>query len=549
MNKKPFILAVIDGLGATSPNKGNAVTLAKPKNLIEIWQKYPSTYLYASGKYVGLPDGVMGNSEVGHLSIGAGKVMLQEIARIDHDIQEGNFFKNPTFLEAIEHAQKNNTNFHLMGVTGGNVHAAVPHLLACLKLLSQEKFPGERVFIHAFTDGRDAPPNSAEKYLKDVEAETKKLGVGRIESIIGRYYAMDRDERWERTKLVYDLITTGAGEKVESYKKALEVSYARNESDEYIKPFVIEDSSHPFTPIKNGDVVLFFNFRADRAVQLSKAFEDKGFNKFPVVAKDAYFVGFSNYEKGVNMNRAKDDLEDYKKEGEMVKELFKEELQKSDSFPKRQIFPPEKVKGSLGEILSNSGLKQLRITESEKYPHVTYFFSGREKDAFKGEERIEIPSPRDVATYDKKPEMSAREVTRELVKQIEKGGFDFILVNYALTDMVAHTGSLEASIKAVSVADECIGEVRKAISNVGGEMLVTADHGNIEELVDMQTGEMDTKHSTNPVPITYITNRGFSVREVPTGMLADIAPTILAALGLPIPQDMTGRNLFEGVVF
>ncbi len=545
---KPLVLIILDGLGITEPNSGNAVTLAKTPNLNNFWNNYPHYYLQASGNYVGLPAGVVGNSEVGHMGLGAGKIVFQEIARIDNAIEYKTFFKNEMFIKAIDFAKQNNGRLHLMGLTSdGNVHAALNHLYASLELCKQQGLKGKQVRIHAFTDGRDSPPDSARKFLAEIDQNIKKYGVGVIASIIGRYYSMDRDNRWDRTQLAYDMIVNGKGTQVANWKEALDKSYKDAVMDEYVLPYVVMDGDTPLAGVSEGDSVIFFNYRADRAVQLSKAFVDENFSGWDrPKLNNVFFAGFSNYQKGVVMNRAAQDVEQFGDESKMIEELFELEMKKPDErFPENQIFPPEKVEFSLGRMISDAGLSQLRITESEKFPHVTYFFNCREKQPFKREDRIEIPSPKDVPTYDLKPQMSAYEVTKEVAKHILKGTYDFILINYALTDMVAHTGNLEASVRAVEVADECIGYLSKAVLPRGGEIILTSDHGNIEELINIQTGEPDTQHSLNPVPFIYLTNKQFPFREQPMGTLADVAPTLLTLLGIQKPDGMIGRNLFE----
>lgn len=460
---KPFIFIVLDGLGMDEPNRGNAVTLGKTPNLDYIWENYPHTFLQAAGNYVGLPKGVQGNSEVGHMSLGAGKVVFQEMARIDHEIEYESFFKNEMFINCINHAKSNNSKLHLMGcLSNGNVHSSLHHVFACLEMCKRQGLTGDKVAIHAFTDGRDTKPKQAEEFLSQLDTQMSQKGVGKLASLIGRYYAMDRDSRWDRTQLAYDLLVHGKGTQVGSWKEAIDKSYSEEIHDEHLKPFVIVQGGQPVATIKAGDAIIFFNYRADRAVQLSQAIEHDPFEGWQrEKLQNVFYAGFSNYEKGFSMNRAKEDEDDNNGESGMVQAYMKEEMKKSGQFPEKQIFPPERLKFSLGKMVSAVGMKQLRIAESEKFPHVTYFFNGREKYPFEGEDRIEIPSPKDVATYDLKPEMSSYELTDELLKKIDTGTYDFILVNFACTDMVAHTGNLAASIRAVEVADECVGAIVK----------------------------------------------------------------------------------------
>lgn len=537
---KPVIFLVLDGMGIAPDNPGNAVTLAKTPNLNSFWNAFPHGFLQASGSSVGLPTGVVGNSEVGHMGLGAGKVIFQEIARIDHEIETGEFYKNETFHAAVEHVKLNKGKLHLIGLaSNGKVHSSMDHLFACLEFCKRSKL--KDVFIHAFTDGRDTSPKAAAEFLGQIE----KQKIGKLASIIGRYYAMDRDERWDRTRLAYEAIVYGKGEPIKNWKEALEKSYKEEITDEFIKPHVFVDGDEPRAPVTQGDAVIFFNYRADRAVQLAKVFESEQFPHWSLdKLENIFFAGFSNYEKGLPMNRATEDIKEAGGESKMVQELFAKELEKSMSgFPKKQIFPPEKVQFSTGRLISDAGMKQLRIAESEKYPHVTYFFSCREKSIYPGEDRIEIPSPREVATYDLKPEMSTYEITKTVVEKIQQQAYDFMMVNFANTDMVAHTGKLDASIKAVEVADICMGQIVSAAMQAGGEVLITSDHGNVEELVNLQTGETDTEHSTNPVPCMIATKR-FQPVEFPMGLLADIGPTLLSMLGIPQPETMTGRDLF-----
>lgn len=542
---KPVVLIVLDGFGIAPDGGGNAITQTPTPNLNSLWKNYPHCQLRASGKDVGLPLGVQGNSEVGHMGLGAGKVVFQEIAKIDHDIERGTFYENEVFRMAVDHAKKTNGKIHLMGLTSpGKVHSSLDHLYASLTFCAKAGLKEHQVFIHAFTDGRDTSPQSAIKYLKSIEKQCAVIGVGQIASIVGRYYAMDRDNNWDRTQLAYNMIAYGKGTPINRWQDAIEKSYKDKITDEFITPHVITKRGKPIATITPGDSIVFFNYRADRAVQLSKAFyyEEpiKTWPRKPI--EDIFFAGFSNYEKGLLMNRAKEDVSLAGGESAMVKKLFKAEMKKTTSFPKFQIFPPERIEKSLGRVISDAGLKQLRISESEKFPHVTYFFNCREKTAFPGEDRVEIPSPKDVATYDLKPEMSSYEITDQVIKHIDSDKYDFILINYANTDMVAHTGDLEASKKAVAVVDECLGKVVAATIQKGGDVLITADHGNVEELLNLRTGKVDTEHSTNPVPFIYISQK-MKEKDLMEGILADIAPTILAALKVPKPTSMIGRNL------
>lgn len=510
LRPKPIVLIMMDGVGVAPQNPGNAVTLADTPNLDKLWPKYPHTYLNAAGINVGLPQGVDGNSEVGHMNVGAGKIVFQELPRIDNAINNGSFNKNKKLIPAFEVA-KNGGTVHIIGLLGaGQVHSSYGHLLALLDMAVEKGLSGDQVLLHVFTDGRDSPPDGAAKYLERLSVELERLKLGRIASITGRYYAMDRDTRWERTRKAYELITEAKGTEVKDWQSAIGSSYTAKKLDEYIEQYVVVPGGKQKHSVKPGDSVVFFNFRPDRAVQITQAFEDENFDGWErEMIKDVYFVGMSNYEKG---------------------------------FPHNQAFPPEEINNPVGKVISQNRLRQLRIAESEKFPHVTYFINGRNQTQMPGEDWIEVPSPKDVATYDQKPEMSARMVTDVLIKNIEEDIYDFIVVNYANADMVAHTGVLNASIKAMQIVDECIGRVYEAVMKKNGAIVISADHGNAEEMFNRQTGKADTKHSTNPVPL-IIVQEGLAQRELSYGILADIAPTILTMLGLDIPEDMTGRNL------
>jgi len=510
---KPFVLMILDGLGVAPPGPGNAVTLANTPNLDKYWYRYPHCYLHASGSAVGLPSGTNGNSEVGHMNIGAGKVIFQELPRIDNAIENKTFFQNQVLLQATQHVKNTGGNLHIMGlVSRGRVHSSLTHAFACIELCKLQGIPGEKVFIHVITDGRDTPPKSAQTYIEEIEAECERQRVGRIASLIGRFYAMDRDERWDRTKLAYDLLVHGKGATFPNWKKALEKAYAQNEIDEYIEPKVIVDSNKkPLATVTSDDALIYFNYRPDRATQITKAFvldDFKGWERSKKVENIVY-VGMNEYE---------------------------------DELPKLAAFPPEDVSLPLGRILSEAGMRQLRISESEKFPHVTYFINGGNEIPYQEEERIEIPSPRDVATYDKKPQMSIYEVTNILLSKIREQSYDFIISNFANPDMVAHTGVIDATVKAVEVTDKCVGKVVDSTLSFGGAVVITADHGNTEELINLQTGKVDTEHSTNPVPFIFIA-RDLQGRELHFGILGDIAPTILSVLGIQKPSSMTGRNL------
>ncbi|RMD76904.1 2,3-bisphosphoglycerate-independent phosphoglycerate mutase [Candidatus Dojkabacteria bacterium] len=508
---KPVVLISMDGVGVAAPSEGNAVTLAKTPNLDLYWPRYPHTYLEASGLHVGLPSGIDGNSEVGHMTMGAGKVIFQNLPRIDNAIRNKSFFYNSNLKKAFEHAKSNRSSVHIMGIAGnGLVHGSIDHLFAILKFAIQEKVNPDKVFVHVFTDGRDSSPNSARDVIEEIEYFLFQKRIGRIASIVGRAYAMDRNRNWSRTQVAYDMLTKGKGKLVKNWRKAIEDSYARDVFDEYLEPMLIVDVSEQPNIIKDNDTVIFYNFRPDRAVQLTMAFEDENFKGFERISlQNLFFIGMVDYEHG---------------------------------FPKNVIFPPEKVLAPLGKVLSDEGLKQLRVAESEKFPHVTYFFNGQNKNIFPGETWLEVPSPREVPTYDLKPEMSQKWVAEVVIDKISEDKYDFILVNFAGPDMVAHTGNIDATIKSVEACDWSVGKIVDYVLKKGGAVFVTADHGNAEEMIDLQTGEIDTKHSTNPVPFLAI-KKDWSSRELPIGGLADVATTILAVMGIKPPPEMTGRNL------
>lgn len=510
---KPVVLIIMDGVGVASPGPGNGITLADTKNLNELWPKYPHTYLEASGLNVGLPSGTDGNSEVGHMTLGSGKVIFQDLPRIDNAIFNESFFDNPVLKDAFKHAKKTNGAVHLIGLCGtGQVHSSIEHLDALIRMGANEKVDPDKFFIHAITDGRDSNMKAGVSILDKIEGMIAQRKVGKLASIIGRAYAMDRNRNWKKIKLAYDLYTKGSSTTSQNWRKYLEDSYKKEIFDEYIEPVsLVEAGGSPVT-VKDGDSIIFFNFRPDRAYQITYAFEGDDFKEFErTQIKDLYYVGMADYESG---------------------------------YPSHKAFPPEKIIKSFGNILSKQGLSQLRIAESEKFPHVTYFFNGQHKEREKGETWIEVPSPKDVSTYDQKPEMSMRYITDVLIDKVNQEDYAFVLVNFAGPDMVAHTGNIDATVKAMEVCDECVGRICEVILQKGGVVLLTADHGNAEELIDLQTGQPDTKHSTNQVPL-LIVGEGLDGKEIPVGGLSDVAPTILSLMGIEIPAEMTGRNLLD----
>lgn len=509
---RPVVLIIIDGIGVAPPGPGNAVTQARTDNLNGYWAAYPHGYLHASGSAVGLPHGVKGNSEVGHMNIGAGKVVFQELPKINNSITNQSFYQNKNILKVIEHAKTNGGRIHVMGCTStGNIHSSLEHAFAIIKMLEMQGIDNNKVFFHAFTDGRDSSPKSSQIYLEQIDSELKRRKSGRIASVCGRYYAMDRDLRWERTEKAYRIIAEANGPTSKSWKDVVEKSYMHGQTDEFIEPTIIlDENGQTHGGVASGDGVIFFNYRSDRAKQITRAFIEpdfKGFVRNKIISNLEY-LGMTHYDSHFNMLAA---------------------------------FPPENLAITLGRVLAENGLRQLRIAESEKFPHVTYFFNGGRLAQFPGEDRIEIPSPK-VATYDLKPEMSAYEVTRVLVERINMEIYDFILLNLANGDMVGHTGVLDSGIKAVEVVDDCLGKIVNTTLSRGGELFITADHGNVEEMINLETGEVNTEHTTNPVPFIHIT-KDPDPREIQFGILSDIAPTILERLQIQKPSVMTGRNL------
>ena len=509
MKKNVTMLMILDGFGENSNQNGNAVKLAKTPNIDKIMKKYPTTKIQASGLAVGLPEGQMGNSEVGHTNIGAGRVVYQELTRITKSIEEGDFFNNQELIEAIENCKKNNTKLHILGlVSDGGVHSHIRHLYGLLELAKRRDF--EDVYVHCFLDGRDTPPASAENYITELEEKMKEKGIGKIASLSGRFYSMDRDKRWERVKKAYDALVNGIGIKSGSAVNAIESSYQKEVFDEFVEPTVIANGENPIATIEENDSVIFFNFRPDRAREITRAIVDKDFDGFETKKMNTHFVTFTSYD---------------------------------ETMPNVHVaFKKEPIKNTLGEIISKNGLKQLRIAETEKYAHVTFFFNGGEEKQYEGEDRILVPSPK-VETYDLKPEMSAYEVTEKVVKAIEDQKYDCIILNYANPDMVGHTGNLEAAIKAIETIDECVEKVVNAIQEKNGELIITADHGNAEQMIDYKTGEPHTAHTTNLVPVVLVTERqNIKLKE---GKLADLAPTILELMNIEKPEEMTGESLLE----
>lgn len=542
-------LVVLDGWGISAPGPGNAISLANTVNMNRFWASFPHTQLDASGEAVGLPRGEAGNTETGHLNLGAGRIVYQDLARINMSIADGAFLKNPTLLAAIEHAKKNNSNLHYLGLIGaGGVHSNLEHLYALIQLAAQQSF--KNVYLHLFTDGRDSPPTSAKTYINSVREVIAREGVGAIASLMGRYWAMDRDLRWDRTERAYLALTKGQGHLVKTPEEALDMSYSQGKTDEFIEPSIITNSEGtPITWIKNGDAVIFFNFRIDRPRQLSRAFIFKDFTKANLdFGYDPYLVKYAKKHE-VELHPVQEPFS----RGPQLQNLF---FAMMTDYGKtllengaRVAFPPEIVDMPLGRVIAKAKKKQLRVAESEKERFVTFYFNGRQEAAFEGEDRFITSSPK-VATYDLKPEMSARELTDSLLAKLREENqlYSFILVNFANPDMVAHTGSIGPAVKACEVVDECVGKITNTVLAYGGSLLITGDHGNAEEMIDAQSGAIETEHSTNPVPFIIVAKEYLgNPLNLPAGILADVGPTVLALLGLPQPTSMTGRNLLESL--
>ena len=508
MAKKLTALIILDGFGECNEEKGNAICMCGIPGITALKNQYPNTVISASGLSVGLPEGQMGNSEVGHLNIGAGRVVYQELTRITKDIKDGGFFENPVFLEAIDSAKKNGTKFHLYGlISDGGVHSHLNHLYALLKLCKMRGLAD--VYVHCFMDGRDVPPDSGKGFIEQLEAKMKEIGIGEIATVMGRYYAMDRDNRYERVEKAYDAMVYGRGVDAASAVQAMQQSYDKGQMDEFVLPTIIKKDGHPVATIGAGDTVVFFNFRPDRAREITRTFIDKDFKGFTRNHFPVHYVCLTQYDK---------------------------------TFENVHVaYQPQQLDNTLGEYLSKNDKKQFRIAETEKYAHVTFFFNGGVEKPNPGEDRYLIPSPK-VATYDLKPEMSAYEVADEAVKHIESGEYDVMILNFANPDMVAHTGIIEAAVKAVAAVDVCATKVINAILKMGGEAIVTADHGNAEQMLD-NNGKPITAHSVGKVPFIVVGERFKGAKLRDDGILADIAPTMLKMMDMPIPEEMTGQPM------
>lgn len=522
---KPVVLIVMDGWGLYQDYIGNAITQAKTPTINKLISEYPATTIRASGESVGLPWGEMGNSEVGHLNLGLGRIIYQDLPRINKEISDGHFYRNKAFLDAAAHVKKNNSKLHLLGlVSDGCVHATIDHLFALLLFAKKQNL--DKVFVHAILDGRDTAFISGKNFVSSVVRSMKEHKVGQIATVSGRFYAMDRNNNWDRTAKAYLAMTEGKGNVSDDPEEAIENSYKKKIYDEEFVPTVICKEGLPVGKIEDGDAVIFFNYRPDRARQITKAFVMPEMSKFarPKKLQNLLFVSFEEYEKGLPMEVA---------------------------------FPAEEIVNTLGEVIANAGLKQLRIAETEKYAHVTYFFNGGNENKSPGEDHVLIPSPA-VSSYDQKPEMSAYEITKKVIEVVNKDQYDFILINFANADMVGHTGSLKAAIKAVEAVDDCVDKIVKVVLAREGSVLITADHGNAEQMINMQTGQIDKEHTTNPVPFILV-GKEYAGRNIgwptvagndltiiqPRGILSDVAPTVIKLLKLKKPKEMTGISLLE----
>ncbi|KAF0091193.1 MAG: 2 3-bisphosphoglycerate-independent phosphoglycerate mutase [Fusobacteria bacterium] len=503
---KPVVLLILDGWGIEESREANAIKLANTPNYSRIIQENPNTQLITSGIDVGLPYGQMGNSEVGHLNIGSGRVVYQDLTKIDNEITTGNFFNNEVLLENMNLAKSSGKALHLMGLlSDGGVHSHISHIMALLEMAKNLNL--EKVYIHAFLDGRDVPPRSAEEYIISIEDFMTNIGLGKIATIQGRYYAMDRDKRWDRLELGYKALAFGDGLKAETAIEAVENSYAIDVNDEFVIPTVIGD----YKGLEEGDSLIFFNFRGDRAREISEVLVKSDFTEFPRKNINVNFVCMSEYDENLGAAIA---------------------------------FPSDRLNNTLGEYLSKNGIRQVRIAETEKYAHVTFFFNGGVEEPNIGEDRILVPSPK-VATYDLKPEMSVYEVTQKVLEVLEAKKHEVLIINFANGDMVGHTGNIPAAIKAVEAVDECLGKIEKSVKDLDGVLLVTADHGNCECMYNKELKEAITAHSTNPVPFIVVSNKYMEVRKEVGLSLRDISPTILKLLDLEIPEEMTGTSLIK----
>ncbi len=510
MSKKPVVLMILDGYGLDAPSEGNAISLAKTPVMDRLMKECPFVEGQASGMFVGLPDGQMGNSEVGHMNMGAGRIIYQDLTRITKDINDGTFFENKELLAAIDNCKKNNSDLHLWGLlSDGGVHSHITHVYGLLELCKKNDF--DRVFVHAFLDGRDTPPASGKGYIAMLEEKMAELGVGKVASVSGRYYAMDRDNNYDRVEKAYDSLVKGEGIMDTSATDAVQKSYDNGVTDEFVLPTVITDENgKPLSLVRPNDSVIFYNFRPDRAREITRVFCDPEFNKFEREFMPLCYVCFKDYD---------------------------------ETIPNKLVaFKKESITNTFGEYLAKNGKKQLRLAETEKYAHVTFFFNGGLEEPNKYEDRILVNSPKEVATYDLKPEMSAPEVGKNLVEAIKSDKYDVIIINFANPDMVGHTGVISAAVKAIETVDGLVGNAVEALKEAGGVMFICADHGNAEKMIDFTTGKPHTAHTTNPVPFILVNGEpDWKLKE--GGCLADIVPTLLDIMEMPKPAEMTGKSL------
>lgn len=504
--QKPVVLMIMDGWGISEETEGNAVAQAKTPHFDALLEKYPHAQLNASGEYVGLPEGQMGNSEVGHLNLGAGRIVYQELTRINKAVKEDTLKDNEALQNVIEDCLKNNKPLHMMGlVSPGGVHSHSRHLYGLLDMAQRKGL--KDVYVHCFMDGRDVGPSTGLGFIKELEEKMQEIGVGKIATVSGRYYAMDRDNRWDRVEKAYRAMTEGVGETAKSAEEAIQQSYDNEKTDEFVLPTVIvKEDGTPVAKVGAGEGLIFFNFRGDRAREITKAYVQDPFQGFEREKIGVHYVAMTQYEDGLDCSVA---------------------------------FPPQELKNTLGQVLAQNNIRQFRVAETEKYAHVTFFFNGGVEEPNPLEERVLVPSPK-VATYDLQPEMSAIEVKDNVVKAVKSGDYPYVLVNFANTDMVGHTGIMEAAIKAVETVDGCLAEISEAVLEVGGTLLVTADHGNAEKMVDLKKGTPHTAHTSNPVPFIVVTDKKADVAD---GSLQDVSPTVLGLLGIAQPEEMTGKNL------
>lgn len=549
-NSKFVCLIILDGWGIAAPGPGNAISQANTINMNRFWASYPHTQLTASGEAVGLPRSEAGNTETGHLNIGAGRIVYQDLKRISMAIANGTFFQNPALMGAIDHVKKNSSNLHIMGLIGASgIHTDMEHLTALIELMGKGGL-SNNVFLHLFTDGRDSPPTSASEYIKKVREDMQREKVGTIASIMGRYWAMDRDRRWERTEKAYNALTKGQGQLVKTPEEAIEMSYQDGKTDEFIEPSIITDTQGtPIATIKENDAVIFFNFRIDRPRQLTASFVVEDFSSQSIFLDfDPYL---EKYEKTHLVERIVKKENVFERGPRLNNLYFVTMTEYSQSLldaGTHAAFLPEHVDIPLGKVIADAGLKQIRIAESEKERFVTYYFNGLREEPFVGEERLIIPSQQ-IATYDLIPQMSAYEITDALLSKLKEPlDYSFILVNFANPDMLGHTGSIGPTVKACTILDECLGRIANSILTLNGTLLISGDHGNAEEMIDPQTGQIDTEHNGNPVPFIAISKELMGrAQTLQSGILADIAPTVLSILGIEKPSAMTERSLLSNL--